>query len=220
MSLLYDFPSNAAFGRVLPKSKIYEHAAPGSKVKELFVREVEKISWSYKLSPETINLPAKGGVQEIQVFTILLKTGKLSHEVLQTIDKAIPSPVLFVVSSGKQVRYVAAYKRPSEADKSKWVVSSYFETGWVNKDAERVELPVVLDMGTLYRTILKNIIQLPAREEETIDELVTRVDRLQILEREVAKVQTRLKKEKQFNRMVKINAEMRSLKQEIEALTR
>lgn len=220
MSLLYNFPSNAAFGRVLPKSKIYEHASPGSRIKELFIREVGKITWSYKLSPETINLPAKGGVQEIQVFTILLKTGKLSHEVLQTIDKAIPSPILFVVRSGKQVQYVAAYKRQSEADKSKWVVSSYFETDWVNEDAERVKLPVVLDLRSLYRTILKNIIALPARDQETIDELVVRIDRLRIKKLEVAKVQTRLKKEKQFNRMVKINAELRSLKQEIEALTR
>lgn len=220
MSLLYNFPSNTSFGRVLPKSKIYEHATPGSKVKELFVREVEKITWSYKLSPETINLPAKGGVQEIQVFTILLKTGKLSHEVLKTIDKAIPSPILFVVRFGKQVRYVAAYKRQSEADKSKWVVSSYFETGWMNEEAKLIELPVVLDLGGLYRAILKNIIQLPAREEEPIDVLVTRVDRLQILEWQVAKVQTLLNQEKQFNRKVKINAEMRSLKQEIEALTR
>ena len=77
MSILYNFPKQAAFGRKLPKSKIYEYASPTSKVKEMFVRQVEKIIWSYKLSPETINLPVKGGVQEIQVFTIVLKTETL-----------------------------------------------------------------------------------------------------------------------------------------------
>lgn len=220
MTVLYNFPSNAAFGRVLPKSKIYEHASPSSRIKELFVREVEKITWSYKLSSDTINLPAKDGVQEIQVFTITLKTGKLSYEVLQTIDKAIPSPILFIVSFDEQVRYVAAYKRPSEADKNKWVVSGYFETDWENEDAERDELPVVLNLGALYRTILKDIIPLSVRKNEPLDGLVARLDILRIKEREMSKVQTLLNKEKQFNRRVKINAELRKLNQEIEELTR
>ena len=217
-SFQYTFPSNAAFGRVIPKSKIYEHASPSTRIKELFVREVEKITWSYKLSPETINLPAKEGVQEIQVFTITLKTGKLSHDVLQTIDKAIPSPILFVVNFDEQVRYVAAYKRPSEADKKKWVVSGYFETGWENKDVERIELPVVLNLGALYRTILKDIIPLSVRKNESLDGLVARLDILRIKEREMFKVQARLKKEKQFNRKVEINRALNELKSEIRNL--
>ncbi len=194
MTVLYNFPSNAAFGRILPKSKIYEHASPSSRIKELFVREVEKITWSYKLSPETINLPAKDGVQEIQVFTITLKKGKLSHEVLQTIDKAIPSPILFVVKFDTQVRYVAAYKRPNDADKSKWVVSSYFATDWKNEDAERIDLPVVLNLGALYRTILKDIIPLSVRKNEPLGGLVARLEILGIKKREMAKIQDRLKK--------------------------
>lgn len=218
MAVLYNFPSNSAFGRVLPKSKIYEHASPSTRIKELFVREVEKITWSYKLSPETINLPAKDGVHEIQVFTITLKTGKLSHEVLQTIDKAIPSPILFVVNFDTQVHYVAAYKRPSEADKSKWVVSSYFATDWEDEDAERIELPIVLNLGALYRTILKDIIPLSVRKDEPLDRLVARLDILRIKEREMAKIQARLKKEKQFNRRVEINRTLNELKGEIRNL--
>ena len=218
MISLYNFPSQAAFGRVLPKSKIYEHAAPGSKVKELFVREVEKIIWSYKLSQETINLPAKNSVKEIQVFTVLLKTDKISHEILQTIDKVIPSPILFVACYKDRVRYIAAYKRLSEADKNKWIVSSYFETDWIKEDVEHTTIPIVLDLETLYWSILKNIIQMPSRDQETIDDLVGRIDRLRIKEREIAKVQARLKKEKQFNRKVKINAALKILKHEIQAL--
>jgi len=217
-SFQYTFPSNAAFGRVLPKNKIYEHASPSTRIKELFVRDVEKITWGYKLSPETINLPAKDGVQEIQIFTITLKNGKLNHEVLQTIDKAIPSPILFIVSFDTQIRYVAAYKRPSEADKNKWVVSSYFETDWENENTERIELPVVLNLGALYRAILKDIIPLSVRKNEPLEALVARLDLLRIKERDMARIQARLKQEKQFNRRVKINAELRKLNQEIRGL--
>ncbi|MDD2388901.1 MAG: DUF4391 domain-containing protein [Desulfobacterales bacterium] len=218
MSFLYDFPKKAAFGKVLPKSKIYEHASPTPSVKDLFIREVDKIVWSYKLSPETVNLPAKGSVQEIQVFTIALKTGTLKHEVLQTIDKAIPSPILFALSFEHKIRYIAAYKRRNEADMSKWVVSGYFETNWMPDDTGRIVLPVVLDLGALYSSMLENIIPLPSRQNETIDELVSRVEKLRLKEREAVKAAVRLKKKKQFNRRVEINAELRGLKQEIEAL--
>ena len=73
------FPPSSLVCKVLPKSKIYEHSKPGNAVKELFVKQVDKIIWQYKLAPETINLPAKPSVPEIQVFTITLKTQELSE---------------------------------------------------------------------------------------------------------------------------------------------
>lgn len=218
MSLPYSFPKAARFGRVLPKSKIYQYASPNSKVRELFVREVEKIIWAYKLSPETVNLPARGFVQEIQVFTMPLKTGVLHHEVLETIDKAIPSPILFIPTHANRMRYVMACKRQSEADKQKWVVSDYFETEWMPEDAETTALPVALDLDALYHALLKRVIPVAARPDETMDALAARAERLRIQEREAVKVEARLKKEKQFNRKVEINAELKRLKKEIEAL--
>lgn len=218
MSNLYDFPKRSAFGRIVAKSKIYEHSTSNSRVKELFVREVEKIIWAYKLSPATTNLPASEEVQEIQVFTIILRTETFSEEVLQTIDKAIPSPILFYLSYKDKSKYIAAYKRPSEADKSKWVVSSYFETEWISDNSDKMELPVVLSMGALYQTLLKNIIPLPSRKNETLNELVTRVDNLRVKERKAAKIESLMKKEKQFNRKVELNRSLNELKQEIEEL--
>jgi len=220
MSALYSFPKAAVFGRMLAKSKIYEHASPTSKVKELFVEQVEKITWAYKLSPATINLPASDGVQEVQVFHVALRTGALASEVLQTIDKAIPSPILFLLHHKGKCRYVAAYKRPSEADKSKWVVSSYFETDWMSDSLEKAELPVVLNMAALYHFFLKAIIPLTFRHRETLDELVLRVDQLRTKEREAGKLESRIKKEKQFNRRVELNRTLNALKQEIENLKR
>lgn len=217
MDFLYDFPDNAKFGKNIPKSKIYENANPSTKIKELFVKQVDKINWSYKLSPETINLPAKGGVQEIQVFTIELKTDKLKQEVLHTIDKVIPSPILFVISFKDKIKYSAAYKRPNEADKSKWVISCYFETDWIPKNAQSANLPVALDMKSFYQQMMTILIPLNLKEGENIDSLITRVEEIQKLERECDKLEKRIKKEKQFNRKVELNAEIRKLKQKINA---
>ena len=220
MKTLYNFPKAAAFGRRLAKSKICEHTSPSTKVKKLFIQQVEKITWAYKLSPATINLPASDGVQEIQVFTIDLRVGELSPDVLQTIDKAIPSPILFELNYAGKTKYAASYKRPSERDKSKWVVSSHFQSDWLKEDTQTSELPVVLNMGALYQSFLTNLSPLPFRKGENLDGLVSRIDLLRLKERETEKLENRINKEKQFNRRVGVNRILNKLKQEIKNLKR
>lgn len=218
MNGLYRFPEQAYFGRVLPKTRIYNHASPPTRIKDLFVREVEKINWTYKLSPETVNLPATDSVREIQVLAIALKTGELKHDVLATIDKAIPSPILFVLSYNGKNRYAAAYKRPNEADKIKWVISSYFETEWMADDSDNQPLPVVLNLEALYQAFLKPLIPFTAKKNETLAALVERAEKLIVKEREAARLEGRIKKEKQFNRRVDLNRSLNILKQEIQEL--
>lgn len=58
-----NYPKQAVFGRTLPKNKIYEHSGANTRLKDLFVEQVEQIVWQYKLAPETINLPAAGSTR-------------------------------------------------------------------------------------------------------------------------------------------------------------
>ena len=156
--ILYDWPRASAFGRVIPKNKIYEHAGASTGLKDLFVREVDQIVWSHKLAPETVNLAATRQVAEIQVFRITARTATLDAAVLRAIDKAIPFPLIFEVAHGGRVRLAAAYKRPSEADSARWVVGDYFQGDWQPEDAARASLPVALNMGALYERLLEPLV--------------------------------------------------------------
>ncbi len=219
-TMLFEYPGNAAFGRVLPKSKIYEHGSPGTATKELFVRQVEQIVWQYKLSPETINIKGTPSVPEIQVFSISLKDGELKTEVLRCIDQAIPFPILFELRYDGKVKPVAAYKRPSEADAGKWIISEYFDGDWAPGDTPRKPLPMVFDLETLYGHLLMPLMPYPARPAEELQAWVERMELISLKQRELERCEARLRKEKQFNLKVAINAEVRDLKQELENLTR
>jgi len=217
---LIAYPKQAAFGRVLPKNKIYEHSGANSRLKDLFVKQVEQIVWQYKLAPETINLPASPGVPEIQVFSLQLKTPELHRDVLRCIDGAIPFPILFELAFEGRTQVVADYKRPNASDASRWVLSDYFATDWLPVDCQRAAMPVALHMGGLYEQLLHRLIPLSARPQETLAELVARVEQSQAKQRELDKTTARLEKEKQFNRKVEINAQLRELKKDHEALIR
>lgn len=215
---LVDFPTKAAFGKVLPKEKIYSHAKPTKAVKEKFVAHVNKIVWQYKLAPETVNLAARKSVPEIEVFDLHLKTGELGEEVLRCIDKAIPFPLFFRLNYEGRIKTIAAYKRPNDADASKWVVDGYFESDWIAESAERAPLPVALDLGKLYEQLLRRLMPLPPRSGESLKDQVARLSQVRSKQYEVSKMESRVSKEKQFNRKVELNTQLRQLKTELQAL--
>ncbi|MBY5436196.1 DUF4391 domain-containing protein [Rhizobium leguminosarum] len=239
---LYDWPRASAFGRVIPKNKIYEHAGANTALKDLFVREVDQIVWSHKLAPETINLPATKAVTEIQVFQITQREKALSIDALRAIDRAIPFPLLFELVHDGKVKLAAAYKRPSEADSMKWVLGDYFDSEWLDDDAPRVALPVALTMGALYEQLLGPLVEeqtdrlllgatasftevppasfaaAPVVPPVLLEERIAQAEAIKTATREVERIKARLVREMQFNKRVAINAELRAAKQKLERL--
>jgi hypothetical protein len=160
---LFSYPPQAAFGRPLPKNKLYEKSGANTRLKDLFVSQVDQIIWQYKLAPETINLPARPGVPEVQVFSIHLKTPELHHDVLRCIDGAVQFPIVFELNHEGRTQMVACHKRPSDADAKQWVCSDYFASPWQTANAPRQTLPVVLDMVALYDGKYKEALALAKR---------------------------------------------------------
>ena len=218
MTTLFAYPTNTAFGRVLPKSKIYERTQPTTAVKELFVRQIEQIVWQYKLAPETINVQGTTIVPEIQIFRITLKTGELNPEALRCIDQAIPFPLVFELCHEGKVKSIAAYKRPSAADAAN--ISPYFAADWLPEDTPRHPLPVVFDLETLYAQLLAPLLPYPPRLGESLQAQVDRMAEIERVKRELERCEARLAKEKQFNRKVAMNAEKRELNGQLKNLTR
>ena len=219
----FDYPKAAAFGRVVPKSRIYAHAGVGTALRDLFVTQVDQIVWKYKLAPETTNLAATKAVSEIQVFGVSLRSGKFDEEVLRTIDRAIPFPLIFELSWMGKRKAMAAFKRPSDADSTKWVVSGYFATDWAPDDAARRPLPIALNLGGLYDDLITALMPKAAMEAERAGEdiqaRVARMEAIRAKAREVDRIKARLAREKQFNKRVAINAELRAARQELERLS-
>lgn len=249
---LIAWPKTAAFNRVVPKRKIYEHGAVGNALKERFVQQVEQMTWAYKLAPETVNLPATKTVTEIQVFRVTLKGAELDRGVLKAIDRAIPFPLIFELIQGTRIKVAAAYKQSSrsqksEGDSSRWRIGNYFETDWQPEQTTRQPLPVALDMSSLYEQLLGPLVQdgiTRVKEQSSVAEAreppaaiysvtatseqadrVTLEQRIELAEsiaaqlKEIGRIKARLGREKQFNKRVAINAELRDAKQELERLT-
>ena len=215
----FAWPAQAAVNRPVPKTKIYAHAKPTAALRALFVEQVENITWAYKLAPETINLPAKPDVPEIEVFEIALKLPDVSHSVLRCIDKAIPFPILFVLRFEDRIQAIAAYKRPSDAASGQWVLGDYHAAPWQKDDAPRAALPVALDLQGLYEQLVRHHLTIAARPGESLRDQLDRLAHLSAKQTAAAKLEARLAQEKQFNRKIEINAQLRTVRTELHALS-
>jgi hypothetical protein len=138
--------------------------------------------------------------------------------VLRCIDKAIPFPIIFQLYYDNRIQTIATYKRANEAASVKWVIDGYFASNWQSVEAERQALPVALDLSGLYEQMLRQLLPLSARANEPLKTQVARLAEYRSKQSEYQKLQARLNKEKQFNRKVELNAQLRQLKHDLEFL--
>lgn len=217
--VMFSFPPQTVFGKVIPKTRIYTHAVPSRRVKEFFASQLSEIVWSHKLSSETLNLPARPGVPEIQIFDLHLKSNTLDEDVLLAIDRAIPYPVFHRLQSEKGMAISAAFKRPSESDSSQWVVGARFTSAITPIATSLPPIPAAIDLGHLYAALFAPLLPLPPRSGEPLASQIDRCESYLRLQRQIDQLTTRLHREKQFNRKVDLNQQLKPLQIELQSLS-
>lgn len=212
------YPPSTRFGKAVPKTRIHAAASSNKRVKDLFTTQVADIHWSHKLSTETLHLPARHGITEIQVFSLHLKSEALDPVILRTIDKAIPFPLLYEIHHSDRIRFAASYKRPSEADASKWVIEENFLLDWQSADIPRLPLPISLDLASLHDQLIRQHLTLPARPNESLRDHIARAQAIQTKQREATQLEAKLHRERQFSRKVELNQQLRTLHTQLSSL--
>lgn len=215
---MFAYPPSTRFGKAVPKTRIHAAASSNKRMKELFTAQVADIVWSHKLSPETLHLPARHGIAEIQVFSLHLKSEELHPAILRTLDKAIPFPLLCEIHHAGRSRFAASYKRPSEADAAKWVIEGSFLLDWQAADTPRLPLPVALDLSALHDQLIRQHLLLPAWPNESLRDHIARAQAIETKQREATQLEAKLQREKQFARKVELNQRLRELNAELRAL--
>lgn len=222
----YRFPESTEVNRRLPKEVLYQRLNPSAALRQLFISQIQEITWRNKLAADTMNIGAGGDYSELHVFDIELKNGvtELDEQVLQAIDSLIIFPIFFrlirKIGDNKQVQYQIAYKSAQVEGQDKVKIGRYFASCWLQfADVDnRHFLPIVLNITQLYRQLLQHFIPLLLGSDESLRDLMTRVELIDAKRREIKKTTDKLNKEKQFNRKVVMNAALRQQINELQKL--
>ncbi|RKQ69718.1 uncharacterized protein DUF4391 [Litorimonas taeanensis] len=213
MSALFAYPKRAKFDRMVSKTKLFSYEKATPRIRDLFSDQVEQVRWIYKLAPETINLMASKNVPEIQIFNLRLKGEELDDDVLRHIDKAIAFPIIFELAYGDNRKAVASPKwqggKPGK---------HYYASNWVAEQSERQVLPVATNLEGLYSQLLQSLMPYKGRDYEGLFELNARIEEIRSLEKRCESLRSKIGKEKQFNRRVEFNRELKKTSEHLSEL--
>lgn len=210
-------PKSTEYGRRIPKQPFYEKLTLAPEVKRAFAEQISTITWSNKISPETINLAPSETVQEIQVFTIRLNQATLDTRILTLIDKQIPYHIVFVLEYSNRQQAWVCYKEASLAGSNAFQVGTYYHTDWVN--ASELSLRIEgLSMEAAYEGFVRQIAGERLAGGGRLKEDVERAQLQQKLEKQIAALKKKIANEKQFNRQVEMNTSLKQLLTESEML--
>ena len=216
---MLNLPNSTEFNRRIPKQKFYENLTVTPALKRVFIDQIKVIYWRNKIAATTMNLAAGDTVTEIEVFEVRLNGPQLDETVLRLIDKEIPYHILFLLEYDGKYQAWTAYKETASSGSNAFKVGAYYHTDWLPEEA----LPLKVDglgIDKVYENFVRQIAgeALQADGSETLKESVERDERRKQLEKQITALQAKVRREKQLNKQVQLNAELKRLREEIEKL--
>ena len=172
------------------------------------------IYWRNKIAASTMNLATGQTVTEIEVFEIHLTTQTVNEAILRQIDREIPYHILFLLEYGGKYQAWIGYKEATVGNNA-FKVERYYHTDWMEED----ELPMKvegLSLDAVYENFVRQLagaaLQQAEGVQETLQESVQRSEQKAKLQKQIETLQTKIRKEKQLNKQMEMNAELKKLK--------
>jgi hypothetical protein len=213
-------PKTTEFNKRIPKQKFYENMNVSPTIKRTFVEQIKIIYWRNKIAASTTNLGVGINVTEIEVFEVRLNSPILDDSLLRQIDKEIPYHILFLLEYQGKYQAWIGYKEATASGNNAFKVNGYYHTEWLTEE----ELPLKLEglnIDAVYENYVRQIAGEKLKTEntgESLKESVARDEQNQALQKKISSLQAKIRKEKQFNKQVQLNNEVKKLKKELEAL--
>ena len=197
------FPQATEFNKRIPKQKFYENLDISPALRRVFVDQIRLVYWRNKLAASTLNIAAGEAVAEIEVFEVRLNEPQLDEAVLKQIDK-----------DGKAQAWIG-YKEAAASGSNAFKVSRYYHTDWMLEDELHLSIDG-LNMDAVYESLVRQIAgdKLQIDSGESLKESVERDEKKKQLEKQISVLENKMRREKQLNRRMEMNAELKQLQRE------
>ena len=231
-------PATCHLGKRVYKKLFLEHTKLAVADKTALGDDVDTVTWQYTFKPTTIPIHVYEDEMreypEIALLEVKLKKTGRVHRLAEIIHRAIPYPVIVVFASDEGVSVSLAHKRFSQAEKDAIVAEEFISTGWfdpTDPDGLHADFLDSFNINTwphthffaFYKSAMARVVALECARRTgvfQVDEELGTEDRRELLahcregENRMAEFRAKIKKEKQFNRQVELNMEIKELELE------
>ena len=215
-----ELPKSTEFNKKIPKQKFYENLEISPALKKIFIEQIDKIIWSNKIASSTTNLAGGDLVKEIEVFEVSLKSPNLDDELLRHIDRAVPYHIVFILEYQGRYKACISYKESTLSGNMAFKVKSYYYTDWLDKQNLHLKLEG-LNLDAAYENFVRQIAGETLQKmvsDESLKDSVARSEQKELLQKQILALESKIRKEKQLNKQMQINNELKKLKRNLEEL--
>lgn len=202
---MYGLPqSTIVKKRQLPKSKVFEKFDLKPSQRESFDADISRIDVVAVVSPATIPAIAKSeNILGIYVLAVQLKRKEYDAKNITLLSRFIPNKVVFALHFEEQVQFAINHTKLITSDwKSDTTDLSFLTLNGLNLD-------------TVWDNIVISIGDIQMERGNTLTEQI-KVEGIRAkLKTQIANLTQKLNKEKQFNRQIEINAQIKTLRKQL-----
>ena len=217
---MFGLPKTTEFNKRIPKQKFYENISVSPAMKRIFIEQIKNVYWKNKIATSTVNLAPGETVTEVEIFEVNLSARALDEAVLRQMDREIPNHIIFLLEYEGKYQAWTAYKEVAGSGTNAFKVGTYYHTDWLSEN----DLPLKLEgltIDSVYENFVRQIAGTNLRQEttdESLSESVNKMEQRKLLEKQIQTLQAKVRKEKQLNKQVQLNAELKKLKKELEEI--
>ena len=196
---MYGLPQTTEIKKQLPKTRIFAKFNMPTSQREHFDADISRIDIEVGVSKATVPALAEGEeVKEFYVLGIHLKRKEYDPKNILMLTKFLPHKMVFALHYEDEIQFAIYHTKLITSD---WKLS------------DEVTLPLTgLNLDAVWENIVKSIGHIEVKEGNTLTEQIKVEDVRAKLKTQIASLMQKLNKEKQFNRQIEINSEIKSLR--------
>ena len=213
-----NFPTSTIVAKNVPKNAFYKRAKPqrSSALRTFLTDAFESILWLYKVHPSTLHIADGQQVHEIDVFYGKIKTMRIDVKLLCEMDMLLPRHTLYIIEYDEKTDLMILPKTVNAQGK---ITQRGIMEVWEDVDLTTTPLAIVgHDMDRLYGYFLGKLSQLNTLTEDEYTQAAELRQQQELLTRQYATLDKKIRSEKQFNLKFSMNSDLRKMRQQIEAI--
>ena len=166
------------------------------------------------MSVETTNLNSIE-IKEIQIFHFELKSKQKIDSLITVVDKAIPYPIVFVISIEHEYYISTSKKHLHPLNHDNAIIDWRFESEWILEDVSKFSFSLKKSLDDVFFDFCNQLVSPSNQILKTVDEVVEYDKNISSISREIDRLNTAIKNCKQFNRKVELNIELKRAQQKL-----
>ena len=199
---MYGLPQRTEINKPLHKTKVFEKFDLTASQRDSFDADISRMFITHVVAESTIpTIKAGNEIADFYIIEVSLKRREYAPKNIELLAKFIPRKILFVLHFEEQAQFAIHH--------TKLICSEW-------QQCDTLNIPLTgLDLDAVWENIVATIGSITVQEGNTLTEQIKSDEQKSKLQKQIQLLQQRLNKEKQYNKQIEINAEIKRLKKQL-----